>query len=114
MRRISSKATDSRLTRFSGADGPEAGELRQCWEIIEAKKRGRANSASDLTALVSDYLAGNVPDYQMSAWLMAARLKGMSQAEVAALTNAFVASGNDVVVGVSIGAPPSTSTAPAA
>ena len=62
-------------------------------EIIEAKKRGRANSASELTELVSGYLAGRVPDYQMSAWLMAARLKGMGQAEIAALTNAFVESG---------------------
>ena len=62
-------------------------------EIIEAKKRGRAHSASELTKLVGDYLSGNVPDYQMSAWLMAARLQGMSQAEITALTNAFVESG---------------------
>ena len=62
-------------------------------EVIEAKKRGRAHSASELTKLVGDYLSGNVPDYQMSAWLMAARLQGMSQAEITALTNAFVESG---------------------
>ncbi len=62
-------------------------------EIIEAKKQGRANSAFALARLVSGYLGGHVPDYQMSAWLMAARLKGLSRTEVAALTNAFVASG---------------------
>ena len=62
-------------------------------EIIEAKKRGRAHSASELTKLVGDYLSGNVPDYQMSAWLMAVCLNRMDQTEITALTNAFVESG---------------------
>ncbi|MCY3800088.1 MAG: thymidine phosphorylase [Chloroflexi bacterium] len=65
-------------------------------DIIEAKKRGRANSASELGALVSGYLAGDVPDYQMSAWLMAVCLRGMDQTEATALTDIFVASGTEL------------------
>ncbi len=64
-------------------------------EVIEAKKRRRANSASELGALVSGYLAGNVPDYQMSAWLMAVCLNGIDQTEATALTKAFVSSGTE-------------------
>ena len=62
-------------------------------DLIEAKKAGRANRASELTDLLNGYLSGAVPDYQMSAWLMAVRLNGMNQNEVAALTKAFVQSG---------------------
>jgi pyrimidine-nucleoside phosphorylase len=61
--------------------------------LIAAKKAGRSHSAEELRALVSGYLAGEIPDYQMSAWLMAVCWRGMHAAETQALTEAMVASG---------------------
>jgi pyrimidine-nucleoside phosphorylase len=61
--------------------------------ILEAKKMGRAHPAADIRALVDGYVAGAVPDYQMSAWLMAVRLNGMDDAETLAYTDALLHSG---------------------
>lgn len=62
-------------------------------DLIEAKKGGAAHSAAELGALVSAYLRGDVPDYQMAAWLMAVRWQGLSAAETHSFTDALVASG---------------------
>jgi pyrimidine-nucleoside phosphorylase len=45
---------------------------------------------------VLGYAGGDVPDYQMSAWLMAAFLRGMSAQETVQLTDAMVRSGSTV------------------
>ena len=62
-------------------------------DAIETKKAGRALSAAVLEEVVSGYLAGDVPDYQVAALLMAVRLKGMGPAETAALTTVMADSG---------------------
>ena len=61
--------------------------------LIATKRDGGALSSDDLTALVDAYTAGTVPDYQMSAFLMAAYLNGLTDAEAAALTDAMLHSG---------------------
>ena len=61
--------------------------------LIAAKRDGEALSADDLTAFIDAYTAGTVPDYQMSAFLMAAYLNGLSDGEAAALTEAMLHSG---------------------
>ena len=61
--------------------------------LIAAKRDGQALSAADLTAFVDAYTDGSVPDYQMSAFLMAAYLNGLTDAEAAALTDAMLRSG---------------------
>ena len=61
--------------------------------LIAAKRDGDALPDDDLAALVDGYTNGDVPDYQMSAFLMAAYLNGLSPAEAAALTDAMLASG---------------------
>ena len=61
--------------------------------LIAAKRDGEALSAADLAALVDGYTDGSVPDYQMSAFLMAAYLNGLTDAEAAALTDAMLRSG---------------------
>ena len=45
------------------------------------------------TTLVNAYTRGDIPDYQVSAWLMAVVLRGMTRAETAALTDAMLHSG---------------------
>ena len=63
-------------------------------ELIRTKRDGGALSAEQITALVNAYTAGDVPDYQMSAFLMAAFLRGMDTDETAALTRAMLHSGD--------------------
>ncbi len=61
--------------------------------LITAKRDGHALSADDLKGLIDAYTRGDVPDYQMSAFLMAAFLQGMNEQETAALTDAMLYSG---------------------
>ena len=61
--------------------------------LIERKKRGEAASADELRALLAGFIARDVPDYQMAAWLMAVCWRGMTDAETLALTEAMVESG---------------------
>ncbi len=65
-------------------------------EIIAKKRDGFELSTEELQWLVSEYLAGKVPDYQMSAWLMAVYLRGMTVSETVALTEVFLASGQQM------------------
>ncbi len=62
-------------------------------DIISAKRDGGEHSASELEFMLTGYLDGQIPDYQMSAWLMAVYLRGMSDNETVALTRAMLATG---------------------
>jgi pyrimidine-nucleoside phosphorylase len=61
--------------------------------LIERKRDGGKLEPGEWRALVMAYAAGHVPDYQMSAFLMACFLKGLDRGETAALTEAMLASG---------------------
>ena len=61
--------------------------------LIASKRDGEALSPDAITALVDAYTAGDVPDYQMSAFLMASYLNGLSATEATALTDAMLHSG---------------------
>lgn len=61
--------------------------------MILTKRAGEEHDPAELAAFVDAYTAGQVPDYQMSAWLMAVCWRGMSEAETAALTRAMAESG---------------------
>lgn len=64
---------------------------------IIAKKRDRGvNTRAEFDFLLSGYTRGEVPDYQVSAWLMAAYLNGMSPDETLDLTEAMAASGESL------------------
>ena len=54
--------------------------------LIERKRDGGALSAEEWSALVAAYTAGRVPDYQMSALLMAVLWRGLERQELAALS----------------------------
>jgi pyrimidine-nucleoside phosphorylase/thymidine phosphorylase len=62
-------------------------------DLIEQKKRGLELSDESIGWLVDSYCAEEIPDYQMSAFLMAVVWRGLSDAEAAALTRAMVGSG---------------------
>jgi pyrimidine-nucleoside phosphorylase len=64
--------------------------------LIERKKNGEELSADEIAWLLRGYVAGEVPDYQVSAWLMAVRWRGMSEPETLAMTRAMVASGREL------------------
>jgi pyrimidine-nucleoside phosphorylase len=61
--------------------------------LIEHKRDGRALAPEQWASLIAEYVAGRVPDYQMSALLMAVYFRGLGPAELAALTDAMIASG---------------------
>ena len=62
--------------------------------LIQHKRDGNALAPQDWARLVADYTAGRVPDYQMSALLMAVVFRGLQPDELAALTDAMLASGD--------------------
>ncbi len=62
-------------------------------DIINKKKAGQKLTYQELTTIFNGYLNGTVPDYQMSAFLMAICLKDMTDQEVIDLTDIFVKSG---------------------
>jgi pyrimidine-nucleoside phosphorylase len=62
-------------------------------ELIRKKRDGRELSRQEIEFIVSGYTGGEIPDYQMSAFLMAALLRGLSRGETAALTSAMLHSG---------------------
>ena len=62
--------------------------------VIEAKRDGRSLSTDELGAFLEAYLAGDVPDYQMSALLMAVYFQGLDDRESDALVDAMLDSGS--------------------
>ncbi len=63
-------------------------------DLIAKKRDGGEHSEQELRQLVSGCVAGDIPDYQISAWLMAVLWRGLTDAETFALTAAMVASGD--------------------
>src|SRR5216117_949233 len=61
--------------------------------LIERKRDGGTLTPEEWSALVAEFTAGHIPDYQMAALLMASYLRGLERTELAALTDAMLASG---------------------
>ena len=66
------------------------------YDVIMKKKRGEELSPKEIQDFVSEYTAGNIPDYQASALLMAICLNGMTEKETFYLTRAISRSGDAV------------------
>ncbi|MCK5833349.1 thymidine phosphorylase [bacterium] len=62
-------------------------------EFIRAKRDGQRLDPEEIEAFVLSFVKGNIADYQMSAFLMAVYLNGMSDVEASALTEAYIRSG---------------------
>ncbi len=65
-------------------------------DLIGKKRNGGNLSHDEISQMIQDYVAGIIPDYQMSAFLMAVYFKGMSEDETLAMTNAVAHSGDMV------------------
>jgi len=62
--------------------------------LIEAKREGGTLAPDEVQALVAGFTAGEIPDYQMAAFLMAVFFRGLDEAETRALTLAMRDSGD--------------------
>lgn len=65
-------------------------------DIIEKKREGLALSAEEINWLIQGFVAGDIPDYQVSAFLMAVCFSGMNDQETADLTLSMMHSGDIV------------------
>lgn len=65
-------------------------------DLIDSKKKGSTLSNEELDFLLDNYLVGNVPDYQMSAFLMAVYFNGMTDEELAYFTLKMRDSGDTI------------------
>lgn len=66
------------------------------YEIIDKKKRGLELNQTEIENLINGYVNNEIPDYQISAWLMAVYFQGMTDRELLALTNCMTKSGEIV------------------
>jgi pyrimidine-nucleoside phosphorylase len=62
-------------------------------DLIRKKRDLQEHTREEIDFLISGYTRGEIPDYQMSAWLMATWLRGLSGSEIASLTEAMLHSG---------------------
>lgn len=68
-------------------------------ELIVKKRDGAALTAAEIEAFIAGVVSGDIPDYQLSALLMAVYFRGMTDAEVVALTEAMLRSGRTLTLG---------------
>ena len=66
------------------------------YEIIDKKKRGLELNQTEIEYLINGYVNNEIPDYQISAGLMAVYFQGMTDRELLALTNCMTKSGEIV------------------
>lgn len=65
-------------------------------DLIQKKRDGLELSKAEIDWLINGYVAGTVPDYQMSAFAMSIYFKGMTTREISDLTMAMVATGEQI------------------
>ena len=65
-------------------------------DIIQKKRDGFELSKEEIQWLIDGYVAGSVPDYQMSAFAMAVYFKGMTTREISDLTMTMVGTGQQI------------------
>ena len=65
-------------------------------DVIQKKRDGLELTSDEIKWLIEGYVAGTVPDYQMSAFAMAVYFKGMSTREISDLTMTMVGTGQQI------------------
>ena len=66
------------------------------YDLISKKRNGGQLSKEEMTHLIEGYVRGDIPDYQMSAFLMAVYFQGMTKEETAIMTDLVARSGDMV------------------
>jgi len=64
------------------------------YDLIMKKRNGGALTKEEIYYMINEYTIGNIPDYQMSAFMMAVYFKGMTEEETVNLTMAMAESGD--------------------
>jgi len=64
--------------------------------FIEEKKRGLEHKPDDILEFIMGYVDGEIPDYQMAAWLMAVNFQGMTNSETISLVATMLYSGDRI------------------
>lgn len=64
------------------------------YDVIDKKKKGEELTKQEIEYFINGYVSGNIPDYQVSALLMAIYFNGMSDEELLNLTNVMALSGD--------------------
>ncbi|MCC8018086.1 MAG: thymidine phosphorylase, partial [Lachnospiraceae bacterium] len=70
------------------------------YDIIMKKRSGVPLLEEEIRWLITGYTKGDIPDYQMSAFLMAVYFQGMTDEETAILTDAMAKSGDQMDLSV--------------
>ncbi len=65
-------------------------------EIIKKKRRGQSHTAEEIKFVIEQFTSGELPDYQMAAWLMAVFFQGMTSEETSLLTEQMLRSGRQL------------------
>ena len=65
-------------------------------DLIQRKRDGEELSPEEIEFLINGYTSGDIPDYQMSSFLMAVYFSGMTDREVSRLTECMLHSGDTV------------------
>src|SRR5271167_2720839 len=65
-------------------------------DLIRKKRDSGEHSREEIDFLITGYTRGDIPDYQIAAWLMATWIRGLNRSETAALTEAMLYSGEVV------------------
>lgn len=74
----------------------DRGKDMRMYDLIIKKRNGEALSKEEISYIIKEYVSGNIPDYQMSAFLMAVYFKGMTKEETLAMTMEVAKSGDMV------------------
>jgi pyrimidine-nucleoside phosphorylase len=93
---IAARGSSSKPNASSKSSGdPSAGSQSgiRVADVIRKKRDGGELSRAEIEYLINGYTRGEIPDYQVAAWLMAVVLRGMTPAESAALTEVMLRSG---------------------
>lgn len=68
----------------------------RAYDVILKKRQGEALSTEEIAWFIDGFVKGDIPDYQVAAWLMAVYFRGMDARETADLTRAMMMSGDTV------------------
>ena len=66
------------------------------YEIISKKRDGLELEREEIAFVISGYVKGDIPDYQVAAWLMAIYIRGLNDRELADLTEIMLDSGDRI------------------